>query len=71
MDKEEEKEKRGDHGLVDVITSYYALKVWGTGWEANTVNSNWAGKGTCTSDYNSDVRSREITMMNVTVGFYL
>lgn len=32
-------------------------------------NSEWMGIGG--SDCNSDVRSREITLMNVAVGFYL
>lgn len=56
---------------MDVITAHYAVK-GGTGREGGKkLNSNRAGKGIGANDCNSDVRSREITVMNVMVGFHL
>lgn len=44
---------------------------WGGGGEAKKLNSNREGKGIGAGDCNSDVRSREITVMNVMVGLHL
>ena len=62
--KRRKRRRGGDHGPMDVITVHCARKLGGG-------DSNRTGKGIGAGDRNSDVRSREITVMNVTVGLHL